>query len=787
MCIAPGAGKACSPPSKSTPGCRSNSRAPLSGLVAGGHADPELARPLAPEAHGAVDFDGFAPVDILVDQGAIARSRLRARRISATRRSCRLSGRHRAAAVRRRAHPSRQGPYLAARAPIRRRFRRARSRRSTEDRAANWSARDVAARMEFCLRCAYATGRARSAPISTASVRRRGSAGRSSPRRASAGAAGSTLQASPLFSVDFAFDDAHMGDVEAMVDAHGSDMLGAVTYMVPRLHEALDVLFALAERKGWDLDFHVDETADPAARSLGVIAETAIERRFPGRILVGHCCSLALQEDDERKADDRAVARAGLSVVSLPMCNMFLQDRQRRPHAALARRHRVARIEGGGRQRHDRQRQYARSVLRLRRSRHAGSLARGRAHPASRLSVRRLGAGGRGRAGARRWAWSLGASRRARRADMILTRARDFTELFARPQADRTVLRDGAAVERRAARLRRDRRLGGPRAMSDATTSPRSAPRSARSNARTIPSWSNRRAATSTGIRRCSSASSRRSPPTSWSRRRARTRSRAVLAAAYKLGIPVTPRGARHRQLRPGDAAHRRRAAQSGRDEQDPVDRAGAGRLRARRADRDIDKARGGVAARNCACSRRPARPRRSPASSPAARAASARSAGAACAISAMCCACACMTMEAEPRTLELTGEDLHKAVHAYGTNGVITEVEMPLTARYDWVDVIVGFDSFEAAAAYALALGEQDGILKKLVTVVAGPAPHDYFLRHRALIPRGQERRPADDRAACARRLRSLHPALQGRADPARTRAALRPRRWPACRPTTN
>ena len=46
-------------------------------------------------------------------------------------------------------------------------------------------------------------------------------------------------------------------------------------------------------------------------------------------------------------------------------------------------------------------------------------------------------------------------------------------------------------------------------------------------------------------------------------------------------------------------------------------------------------------------------------------------------------------------------GADLHKAVHAYGTNGIITEVEMPLTARYDWVDVIVGFDSFDAAAAY--------------------------------------------------------------------------------------
>ena len=96
------------------------------------------------------------------------------------------------------------------------------------------------------------------------------------------------------------------------------------------------------------------------------------------------------------------------------------------------------------------------------------------------------------------------------------------------------------------------------------------------------------------------------------------------------------------------------------------------------------------------------------------------------------------MTLEAEPRALELTGEDLHKAVHAYGTNGIITEVEMPLTAHYDWADVIVGFDSFDAAAAYALALGEQDGILKKLVTVVAGPTSHDCFLRHRALIPPG-------------------------------------------------
>ena len=133
-----------------------------------------------------------------------------------------------------------------------------------------------------------------------------------------------------------------MADVEAMLDLHGSGILGAATRMVPELREGLGIVFDLAERKGWALDFHVDESSDPAARSLKIIADMAIERGFHRPILVGHCCSLALQEDDERRRTIDAVARAGLSVVSLPMCNMFLQDRHGRPHAALARRHRAA-------------------------------------------------------------------------------------------------------------------------------------------------------------------------------------------------------------------------------------------------------------------------------------------------------------------------------------------------------------------------------------------------------------------------------------------------------------
>lgn len=95
------------------------------------------------------------------------------------------------------------------------------------------------------------------------------------------------------------------------------------------------------------------------------------------------------------------------------------------------------------------------------------------------------------------------------------------------------------------------------------------------------------------------------------------------------------------------------------------------------------------------------------------------------------------VTMEASPRVLELTGEDLHKVAHAYGTNGVITEVEMPLGPAYQWVDLIMGFDTLKEATAFANALGEQDGIAKKNIAVVAAPAAHTYFLRHQDYLAR--------------------------------------------------
>ncbi len=88
------------------------------------------------------------------------------------------------------------------------------------------------------------------------------------------------------------------------------------------------------------------------------------------------------------------------------------------------------------------------------------------------------------------------------------------------------------------------------------------------------------------------------------------------------------------------------------------------------------------------------------------------------------------VTMEAEPRVLEITGDALHRVSHAYGTNGIITEVEMPLAPAYDWIGVFMTFDDFEAALRYAYDLASCDGILIKLATVFEAPIAKDYFAR---------------------------------------------------------
>ncbi len=96
------------------------------------------------------------------------------------------------------------------------------------------------------------------------------------------------------------------------------------------------------------------------------------------------------------------------------------------------------------------------------------------------------------------------------------------------------------------------------------------------------------------------------------------------------------------------------------------------------------------------------------------------------------------ITMEAEPRALEFTGEELHRVSHAYGTNGIITEIEMPLAPAYDWVGIIMTFPDFAQALRFGYDLAAQDGILIKLATLFEPGVAQDYFQRISPYVAKG-------------------------------------------------
>ena len=96
------------------------------------------------------------------------------------------------------------------------------------------------------------------------------------------------------------------------------------------------------------------------------------------------------------------------------------------------------------------------------------------------------------------------------------------------------------------------------------------------------------------------------------------------------------------------------------------------------------------------------------------------------------------VTLEDNPQVIELRGDAVQKVNHAYGTNGIITELEIPLGLAYPWAEVIVVFDDFMTAARFGQALGDADGLIKKLISIHAWPIP-SYFTALQPYLPVGK------------------------------------------------
>ena len=194
------------------------------------------------------------------------------------------------------------------------------------DRADNWTAEDLRARMNFSLESAYAHGTAalRTHLDSTPPQHKISWPVASELRDTWAGRI--ELQAVCLEPLWGYADHGFGTEIADMMVEYGG-IMGAVLNVQEDTNALLDFVIGLAIDRGLGLDFHVDEMGDPTATSFDRIAEALIRNDFGKPVNVGHCCSLAIRPQAEIDHALDLAMEARMRVVSLPMCNMYLQDR----------------------------------------------------------------------------------------------------------------------------------------------------------------------------------------------------------------------------------------------------------------------------------------------------------------------------------------------------------------------------------------------------------------------------------------------------------------------------
>ena len=191
----------------------------------------------------------------------------------------------------------------------------------------NWSEADLHRRAGFALRTAWAHG--------TRAIRTHVDS--DFPSAETSYAALSALRAEWLGRIDLQLVPVCGGDIygtpagEKMTDLalrHGASALGGFFQMSAALPAQLDRLLAVARDRRVGLDLHVDETGDPQSECLRHVAAAVLRTGFPHPVVCGHGCSLAVQDPARARSTVALLREARLGVISLPLCNLYLQDRR---------------------------------------------------------------------------------------------------------------------------------------------------------------------------------------------------------------------------------------------------------------------------------------------------------------------------------------------------------------------------------------------------------------------------------------------------------------------------
>lgn len=136
-----------------------------------------------------------------------------------------------------------------------------------------------------------------------------------------------TLQQACLVPLHLYADrDAAMRIAAIVASSGPGALLGGFVHTSNFNRDAIKHLLQAAQAHGLDVDLHVDEELNPAAQGLATIAQLVRELQFEGHLTCGHVCALSVQEEGHALATLDAVARLPITLVSLPITNLLLQD-----------------------------------------------------------------------------------------------------------------------------------------------------------------------------------------------------------------------------------------------------------------------------------------------------------------------------------------------------------------------------------------------------------------------------------------------------------------------------
>ncbi|MBZ6078686.1 amidohydrolase family protein [Microvirga sp. WGZ8] len=134
------------------------------------------------------------------------------------------------------------------------------------------------------------------------------------------------LQRAALFPIESFADPTATARLAVRIARDGG-ALGAFVLDQSKRREGIQAMVRAATEAGIPLDFHVDEGFGAGRDGLAIIAETVREHRFSLPVLCGHASSMIDLEGDALTRRLDLVSEAGLTLVSLPTSNLYLQDR----------------------------------------------------------------------------------------------------------------------------------------------------------------------------------------------------------------------------------------------------------------------------------------------------------------------------------------------------------------------------------------------------------------------------------------------------------------------------